>query len=108
MKQECGQPMNRLDVIYCANSLINGSTLVTAMNCFHQPNSKLPAREFGLTWYRKFTRRKNNKLENIRGERQHQLRKDWTTHETFVTMYYRVYAAMVDAKVATPLDESEY
>ena len=30
------------------------------------------------------------------------------THENFVTMYDRVYSVMVDAKVATPLDESEY
>ena len=51
---------------------------------------------------------KNNKLENIRGERQHQLRKYWTTHENFVTMYDRVYAAMVDAKVATPTKKLKY
>ena len=31
-----------------------------------------------------------------------------TTHENFITMYDRVYAAMVDAKVATPLNKSEY
>ena len=48
-------------------------------------------------------KRNNNKLENRRGERQHQLIKYWTTHENFVTMYDRVYATMVDAKVATPL-----
>ena len=30
------------------------------------------------------------------------------THENFITMYDRVYAAMVDANIATPLDESEY
>ena len=40
MKQECGQPMTRHDVIDCANSLITGSTLVTAINRFHQSNSK--------------------------------------------------------------------
>ena len=28
------------------------------------------------------------------------------THENFVTMYDRVYAKMVDAKVATPMEES--
>ena len=50
----------------------------------------------------------SNKLENRRGERQHLLRKYWTTHESFFTMYDRVYDATVDAKVATPLDESEY
>ena len=71
MYQECGQPMNRLDVIDFSNSLITGSTLVTAMNCFHHSNSKPPAGKFGLTWYRNFMRRKNNKIENIRGERQH-------------------------------------
>ena len=49
---------------------------------------------------------KNNKLENRRGERQHKLRKYWTTHESFVSMYDRVYAAIVDAKVDTPMDES--
>ena len=38
MKQECGQPMTRLDVIDCAKSLITGSTLVTAMNRFHHSN----------------------------------------------------------------------
>ena len=108
MKQECGHPMTRLYVIDCANSLIAGSTLVTAMNLFHHSNSKSPAREFGLSWYRNFMRRNNNNLENRRGERQHQLRKYWTTHENFVTMYDRVYATMVDEKVATPLDESDY
>ena len=107
MKQECGQSMNQLDVIDCANSLITGSTLITTMNHFHHSNSKPPAREFGLTWYRTFIRRNNNNTENRRGERKHQLRKDWTTHDIFVTMYERVYAAMVDAKVSTPLDESE-
>ena len=30
------------------------------------------------------------------------------THENFVTMYDRLYAEMVDAKVATPLDEPEF
>ena len=30
------------------------------------------------------------------------------THENFGTMYDRVYTAMVDAKVATPLDELKY
>ena len=53
-------------------------------------------------------RKNKNKIENRIGERQHQLRKYWTTHENFVTMYDRVYASMVDTKVATPLDESEY
>ena len=53
-------------------------------------------------------RRNKYQLENRRCERQHQLRKYWTTHENFVTIYDRLYAAMVDAKVATPLDESEY
>ena len=50
-------------------------------------------------------RRNNNKLENRRAERQRQLRKYWMTHENFVTMYDRVYVAMVDEKVATPLDK---
>ena len=52
--------------------------------------------------------RRNNKIENRRGERQIQIRKYWTTHENSITMYDRVYAAMADAKVATPLGESEY
>ena len=30
------------------------------------------------------------------------------THEKIVSVYDRVYSVMVDAKVATPLDESEY
>ena len=51
-------------------------------------------------------RRNNNKIENRRGERKHQLQKYWMTHENFVTMYDRVYATMVDAKVATPMEES--
>ena len=38
MNQECGHTMTRLDVIDCANSLITVSTLVTAMNRFHQSN----------------------------------------------------------------------
>ena len=106
MNQECGHPMNRLDVIDCANSLITGSTIVTAMDRFHHPNSKSSAREFGQNWYRNFMGGNNNKPENRRGERKHQLRKYWRTHEKSVTMYDRVYAVMVDAKVATPLDES--
>ena len=69
MKQECGQPMTLLDVIDCVNSLITGSTLVTAIHCFCHYSSKSPAREFGLTWYRNFMRRNKNMLENIRGER---------------------------------------
>ena len=52
-------------------------------------------------------RRNKNKIENRRGERQHQLRKYWTTHENFVIMYDHVYASMLDAKVATPLYESD-
>ena len=56
MKQYYGQPMTRHYVIDCANSLITGSTLVTAMNCFHKSNSKIPTIEFGLTWYRNFIR----------------------------------------------------
>ena len=62
-KQQCDQPTNRLDVINCANSLITGSTLVTAMNHFHHSNSKSPAREFGITWYRNFMIRNNNNIE---------------------------------------------
>ena len=46
IKQECGQTMNLFDVIDCDNSLITGSTLVTAMNFFHQSNLKYPTREF--------------------------------------------------------------
>ena len=53
-------------------------------------------------------RRNKYQLEKKIGEKQHQLRKDWTTHENFITMYDRVYAAIVDAKLATPLDKSEY
>ena len=52
--------------------------------------------------------RNKYQLENRRGERQHQLRKYWMTHENFVTMYDRLYAEMVDAKVYTPLDELEF
>ena len=48
------------------------------------------------------------KIKNSRGERQHQLRKDWMTHEKFVTMYDRVYAAMVDAKIANPMEKPDY
>ena len=44
MKQECGQPITRLDFIDCAKYLITGSTLVTAMNRFHRSNSKSPAK----------------------------------------------------------------
>ena len=44
MKQECGQLMTRHYVIGCINSLVTGSTLVTAMNRFHQSNSKSPTR----------------------------------------------------------------
>ena len=106
MKQWCGQPMTRNYVIDCDNSLITGSTLVTAMNHFHQSNSKSTTREFGLIWYRKFMRRNKYQLENRRGERKNQLRKYWTAHEKFVTMYDRVYAAMVDEKVSTPLEKS--
>ena len=47
-------------------------------------------------------------LENRRGERQHKLRKDWTTHVNFVTMYNPVYVAMLDSKVAISLDKSDY
>ena len=107
MKQEYGHLINRLDVIDCKKSLITGSTLVTAMHCFHHYNSKSPSREFGIIWYRNFMRRNNNKLENRRGERQNKLRKYWTAHENFFTMYDRVYDAMVDAKLATPMDESD-
>ena len=53
-------------------------------------------------------RRNKYQLENRRGERQHQLIKDCTTHENFVTMYDRVYFAMVDEEVATLLYKSEY
>ena len=53
-------------------------------------------------------RRNKDQLENRRVQKQHQLIKYWTTHENFVTMYDRVYPAMVDAKVATPMDESDY
>ena len=53
-------------------------------------------------------RRNNNRLENRRGERQHKLRKYSTTNENFVTMYDRVYDAMVDAKVDKPREESSY
>ena len=77
------------------------------MNHFHQSNSKTPTRESGITWYRKFTIRNKNKIENRRGETQHQIRKYWTTHENFVTMYDRVHAEILDAKVTTPLEESE-
>ena len=48
--------------------------------------------------------RNNNKLENRRCERQSQLREYLTAHENFVTMHDRVYAAMVDEKLATPLE----
>ena len=53
-------------------------------------------------------RREKNKIENRRGDRQNQPRKYWTTHENIVTMYHHVYAAIVDANLATPMDESEY
>ena len=53
-------------------------------------------------------RRNKNKIESIRDERQNQLRKYWTTHENYVTMYDHVYASMMDAKVATPLEKPEY
>ena len=42
MKQDCGKPMTRLEVIDCVNSLITGSTLVTATNSFHHLNYKSP------------------------------------------------------------------
>ena len=47
---------------------------------------------------------KKDKLESRIVERQHKLRKYWTKHENFVTMHDHVYAEMVDARVATPLD----
>ena len=53
-------------------------------------------------------RRNKYQLENRRCDRQHQLRKDWTTRENFVSMYDRVYFAMVDTKADTLLKESEY
>ena len=37
-----------------------------------------------------------------------QTKKYFATHENFVTMYERVYSSMVDAKLDTPLDKSEY
>ena len=61
MKQECGQTTTRFDIIDCANSLVTGSTLVTAMNCFHQFHSKPPKREFDITWYREFMIRKKTR-----------------------------------------------
>ena len=41
-------------------------------------------------------RRKKDQLETRRDERQHKLRKHWAEHENFITMYDRVYTAMVD------------
>ena len=58
MKQECGQPMTRNDVIDCSNYLITVSNLVTTINNFHKSNSKSPTREFGLTCYINFMIRK--------------------------------------------------
>ena len=52
--------------------------------------------------------RNENKVKNRKGERQHQLRKYWTTHENFVARYDHVYAAIVYAKVATPMEKSDY
>ena len=78
---------------------------MTEINCFRQSISKSLTREFGLTWYRNFIIRNKDQLESRRGEIKHKLRKDWTTHENFFTMYDRIYAAMVDAKVATPLEK---
>ena len=51
--------------------------------------------------------RKQNMIENRRGERQHKPKNDWMTHEKFFTMYDCVYAAMVDEKVDTPMDKSD-
>ena len=98
--------MTRFDVIDCDNSLINGSTLVTTMNYFHKSNSKLPTVEFFLTLYRNFIRRNKDQLESIIGERQHKLRKYWTAHENFITMYDREYDVMVNSEVANSLEKS--
>ena len=49
-------------------------------------------------------RRNKNSIENIRGERKHQLRKYWTTYEKVSTMYDRLYYATVGAKVAALMD----
>ena len=58
-----------------------------------------------LVW--KLYEKKKYQLESRRGERQNKLRKYWTTHENFITIYDCVYAAMVDAKVAIPLGEPD-
>ena len=39
-------------------------------------------------------------LENRRGERQHQVKRDWTINENIVTVYDCVYDVMMDAKLA--------
>ena len=51
-------------------------------------------------------KRNKDQLENRRDERKHQLIKYGKTHENFITMYDYVYDSIVDAKLATPLDES--
>ena len=106
MNQECGHILTQNIVINCANYLITGSNIVTAMNVFHQSNSKYPTREFGLTWYSKFMIRNKHQLKNRRGDRQHKQTKIWKTNENFIPMYYCVYAAMVNAKITIPLYKS--
>ena len=50
--------------------------------------------------------KKKYQLESRRGDRKQKIGEDWTTHETFITVYDHVYSEMLDAKVATPLDKS--
>ena len=108
MKQEFGHPTTLYYFIDCANSFIAVLTLLTTINCFNLSNSKPPTKESGLTWYRNFMRRRKYQLESQRSKRKHKLIEYWKTPKNFIYMYDRVYAAMVDAKVATLMDESYY
>jgi hypothetical protein len=105
---QCGQALNRFDVIDLASDLIKGTSSEKKMIEYKRKRGfEVNEGEtvLGVTWYQSFMKRHGDELKRGKCIPKDINRHTWCTLETFTDMYAKVYEAFVKAGIAEKLEE---
>jgi hypothetical protein len=105
-----GHALTRRDVMELATELIEGTKFADELVKFKESRNiqtinKYERSQLKNGWYRGFMRRNGDQLKRRKCKIKDVNRHTWCTYENFSNMYDGVYAAMVEAGVATKVEQ---
>ena len=102
------QALSPSEGISLINSLIEGTQGQKGLIAFKKQSSYGDSGSVGIGYWRRFKERCEHLICSKKGQKYELDRDKWTTYANFSNMYIHIYDEMVEAGVATLLDEPEW